>query len=203
MNQMQFDTIYHEHFSYFSLLTVQKVFSAHGLRVFDVEQIPTHGGSLRIWACHDDDSRPTTSSCGSVEAEERGSGLDKPETYERFALAVVKEKRAIWRFFLEQLDAGRSLAGYGAPAKGNTLLNYCGLGADVLPFTVDLNPVKQGTYLPGSRIPVLAPDHINKVRPDILVVLPWNLREEIVRQWAHVSDWGGRFAARSPEFRIL
>jgi 2-polyprenyl-3-methyl-5-hydroxy-6-metoxy-1,4-benzoquinol methylase len=199
----QFDTIYHEHFSYFSFLTVNEVFAAYGLRLFDVEELPTHGGSLRIHGCHEDAPRPRTARAEELLERERSAGYGELELYRRFARELPAEKRQIVSFLMGLKDQGLSVAGYGAPAKGNTLLNFCGLRTDVLDYTVDLNPHKQEHLLPGSHIPILAPEELSRTRPDVVVILPWNLRDEIVEQHAYVRDWGGRFAARAPEMRFL
>ena len=201
LEEAQFDTIYHEHFSYFSLLTATRALERHGLAIFDVEELSTHGGSLRIYAGHV--PRAPGERVVELRERERASGLEELATYLAFADRVRREKREIVRFFIEQKEAGVSIAGYGAPAKGNTLLNYCGIGRDFIDYTVDLNPHKQGRYLPGSRIPVRNPDEIRLTRPDLVFILPWNLRDEVIEQLAFVRDWGGRFAARSPEIRIF
>jgi SAM-dependent methyltransferase len=199
----QFDTIYHEHFSYLSFLTVSDVFAAHGLRLFDVEEIPTHGGSLRIHGCHEEAARTRTGRATELLERERAAGYGDLELYRRFARDLPAEKRQIVSFLMSLKDQGLSVAGYGAAAKGNTLLNFCGIGTDVFDYVVDLNPHKQGHLLPGSHIPVRAPEALRETRPDIVVILPWNLREEIVEQHAYVREWGGQFAARSPEMRLL
>ncbi|MDX1419354.1 MAG: class I SAM-dependent methyltransferase [Rubricoccaceae bacterium] len=199
----QFDTIYHEHYSYFSLLTVQRVFAAHGLTVFDVEELPTHGGSLRIWVCHDDDPRPVRYAVEALEARERRCGLDRLETYAAFGERVKEAKRGLLRFLIEAHRAGAQVVGYGAPGKGNTLLNYCGIRTDLLRYTVDRNPYKQGTYLPGTRIPVYAPARIPETRPDYVLLLPWNLRDEIAEQMAGIRAWGGRFVVPIPEVEVF
>jgi SAM-dependent methyltransferase len=201
LEEGQFDTIYHEHFSYFSLLTATRALERHGLAIFDVEELSTHGGSLRIYAGHV--PRVPGERVVELRDRERASGLEALTTYLAFADRVRREKREIVRFFIEQKEAGVSIAGYGAPAKGNTLLNYCGIGRDFIDYTVDLNPHKQGRYLPGSRIPVRNPEEIRLTRPDLVFILPWNLRDEVIEQLAFVRDWGGRFAARSPEIRIF
>ena len=201
LEEGQFDTIYHEHFSYFSLLTATRALERHGLAIFDVEELSTHGGSLRIYAGHV--PRVPGERVVELRERERASGLEALATYLAFADRVRREKREIVRFFIEQKEAGVSIAGYGAPAKGNTLLNYCGIGRDFIDYTVDLNPHKQGRYLPGSRIPVRNPEEIRLTRPDLVFILPWNLRDEVIEQLAFVRDWGGRFAARSPEIRIF
>ena len=199
----QFDTIYHEHFSYFSFSTVRRLFAAHGLRIFDVDELPTHGGSLRIYAVHDDDPRDETQATAALLERERARGFGQLELYESYAERVRESKREILRFLIDLRDRGQTIVGYGAPAKGNTLLNYCGIGRDLIDYTADLNPHKQGHLLPGSHIPIRAPDAIRETRPDVVFILPWNLREEIVAQLAYVREWGGRFAARTPEIQLL
>jgi SAM-dependent methyltransferase len=202
LDEAQFDTIYHEHYSYFSLLTASRALERHGLEIFDVEELPTHGGSLRIYAGATPRGEPGARVV-ELRERERAAGLEELETYLAFADRVRREKREIVRFFIEQKEAGVSIAGYGAPAKGNTLLNYCGIGRDFIDYTVDLNPHKQGRYLPGTRIPIRDPDEIRRTQPDLVFILPWNLRDEVMEQLAFVREWGGRFAARSPEIRIF
>ena len=199
----QFDTIYHEHFSYFSFLTATRVFAAHGLRLFDVEELPTHGGSLRIYGCHEDDGRPDSEAALALAARERAAGLERLDVYAEFAERVQQEKRAILSFMIGLKQQGRSIAGYGAPAKGNTLLNFCGIRTDFIDYTVDVSPHKQGHVLPGSHIPIRAPAELSETKPDVVLILPWNLREEIMAQHAYIRDWGGRFAARVPDMRLL
>jgi SAM-dependent methyltransferase len=200
----QYDTIYHEHFSYFSFLTVREVFAAHGMRLFDVEELPTHGGSLRIYGAHeDDDTKPETDRARELQARERAAGLDDLETYRAYARRVEADKRDTLEFLIGLKREGRSIVGYGAPAKGNTLLNYCGIGTDFLEYTVDLNPHKQNHLLPGSHIPIRAVEALRETRPDVVLILPWNLREEIVEQHSYIREWGGQFAARAPELRLL
>jgi SAM-dependent methyltransferase len=199
----QFDTIYHEHFSYLSFMTVREVFAAHGLRLFDVEEIPTHGGSLRIYGCHEETGRQRSERATELLERERAAGYGELDLYRRFAQDLPGEKRQIVTFLLGLKDEGLSVAGYGAAAKGNTLLNFCGIGTDVFDYVVDLNPHKQDHLLPGSHIPIRAPEALRQTRPDIVVILPWNLRAEITEQHAYVREWGGRFAARSPEMRLL
>jgi SAM-dependent methyltransferase len=204
MEENQFDTIYHEHFSYFSFCTVRRVFAEHGLRLFDVEELPTHGGSLRIYSAHSDDAeKPESERAAQLAARELEAGYEDLETYSAYAQRVQQEKREILSFLIELKRQGLSIAGYGAPAKGNTLLNFCGVGTDFLDYTVDLNPHKQGHFLPGSHIPIRAPEALRETRPDVVLILPWNLREEIMQQHAYVRDWGGRFAARAPELKLL
>jgi C-methyltransferase C-terminal domain/Putative zinc binding domain/Methyltransferase domain len=204
LNENQFDTIYHEHFSYFSFLTVRRVFAEHGLRLFDVEELPTHGGSLRIYGAHADDThKPETERAAGLAERERRAGYEEVGTYTANADRIKVEKREILWFLIDLKRQGLSIAGYGAPAKGNTLLNFCGIGTDFIDYTVDLNPEKQGHFLPGSHIPIRAPDTLRETQPDIVLILPWNLREEIMDQHAYVREWGGRFAARAPEMRLL
>lgn len=203
IEQAQFDTIYHEHFSYFCLLTAERALARHGLRVFDVAELPTHGGSLRLSACHAGAARPSTAAVAALRARELAAGLDALAIYRGFADRVARTRGAVQDFFRGARAAGKTVAGYGAPAKGNTLLNHCGLGPEDLAFTVDASPHKQGKLLPGSRIPVRHPDAIRAARPDYLFVLPWNLRGEIAEQMAGIRDWGGRFVVPIPELEIF
>ena len=200
----QFDTIYHEHFSYFSLVAVERVFAAHGLALFDVEELPTHGGSLRIYAQRAaTGTRPRTNAVDALAARERAAGLETAAYYDAFGARVRETKRKLLDFLIRERRAGRTIVGYGAPAKGNTLLVYCGVRADFLDYTVDRSPHKQGRYLPGSRIPILAPERIFETRPDYVLILPWNLRQEIAGQMAGIRDWGGRFVVAVPELEVL
>ena len=203
IEENQWDTIYHEHFSYFSFSTASRVFEAHGLRLFDVEELPTHGGSLRIYGCHADSPRPEAQAAAQLRERERIAGYDRIETYLDYGLRVQQDKRQILRFLIDLKASGLRVAGYGAPAKGNTLLNYCGIGRDFIDYTCDLNPHKQGCFLPGSHIPIQAPEAIRGDRPDVVLILPWNLKDEIVQQLDYMRDWGGRFAARTPELTLL
>ena len=199
--ESQFDTIYHEHYSYLSLLAVEKLFGRHGLAVFDVQQVPTHGGSLRIFAAHQG-ARPTEPSVLALRAAEAKAGLDKVETYAAFSRQIVKVKCDVLEFLIAKRREGKKVVGYGAPAKGNTLLNYCGIGREFLPFTVDLSPQKQGHYLPGTHLPILAPDAIFKEKPDFIVILPWNLKDEISAQLKDVRKFGARFVTAIPELKV-
>jgi SAM-dependent methyltransferase len=200
----QFDTIYHEHFSYFSLLTAQRLLARHGLRCFDVDELPTHGGSLRIYACAAADATlPTRSAVNELEHRERAAGLDGLEGYATFAERVKEAKGAILAFLIAARRQGRTVVGYGAPGKGNTLLNYCGVGTDFIDYTVDRNPYKQGKFLPGSRIPILPPERVAETKPDYLFVLPWNLQDEIIEQMRCIRDWGGRFVIPIPTLHVL
>ncbi len=203
IEERQFDTIYHEHFSYFSLLVVDKVFARHGLSVFDVDRLSTHGGSLRIHACHAGAAPPRTDRFAAVLAEEAEAGLDDPTGYDRFAASVIDIKCQVLEFLIAARRAGKLVAGYGAPAKGNTLLNYCGVGPELLAFTVDRSPHKQGRFLPGMQIPIFAPERIFAVRPDYVFILPWNLKDEIIEQMRGVRDWGGRFVVPIPNLRVI
>lgn len=203
MQENQFDTIYHEHFSYLSLLTVDRVFAAHGLKVFDVQELTTHGGSLRVYACHEDNANLTaTRNVKALLEREVACGLSRIDTYDAFSEQVRETKRKLLEFLIQIKREGKRIVGYGAPAKGNTLLNYCGIRTDFLDYTVDLSPHKQGMYLPGTRIPIYAPDRIAETRPDYVLILPWNLREEIMEQMAHIRTWGARFIVPIPEVRL-
>ena len=204
MRENQFDTIYHEHFSYFSFLSVEKVFARHGLTLFDVQHLPTHGGSLRIYAKHAEDrSKEVASAVVTLLAEERAANLDKLATYGEFAEKVRVTKRKLLQFLVNAKENGKSIAAYGAPAKGNTLLNYCGVRTDFIDYAVDRNPHKQGMYLPGTHIPIYEPDHIFKTKPDYLLILPWNLRDEIVQQMSGIRQWGGQFVVPIPEVTVV
>ncbi len=200
----QFDTIYHEHFSYFSCLAVDRVFAAHGLEIFDVEEVPTHGGSLRVFARHQGEGeRPVTERVAELIEREKGLGLEGVDYYRAFGEQIRETKRKLLEFLIAARREGKAIAGYGAPAKGNTLLNYCGVRTDFLDYTVDRSPHKQGRYLPGTRIPIHPPDHIRETKPDYLLILPWNLKDEIMDQMADVRDWGCRFVVAIPEVTVL
>lgn len=198
----QFDTIYHEHYSYLSFLTVERIFARHDLAIMDVEELPTHGGSLRIHVRHSGTAQ-TAPSVARMRRKERDAGLDNLAAYDGFGERVRHTKRALLRFLIEAREAGKSIVGYGAPAKGNTLLNYCGIRSDFLDYTVDLSPHKQGLYLPGSRLPIFAPEVIFETKPDYLLILPWNIQDEIMTQMAAIREWGGRFVVPIPEVRVL
>ncbi len=204
IEENQFDTIYHEHFSYFSFRTVIDVFAAHGLTMFDVEELPTHGGSLRIFARHDDDeARAVSDNVAGLLTRERDEGLHEIDTYLRFGPKVEETKRRLLAFLIEARDAGKRVVGYGAPGKGNTLLNYCGIRQDFLDYTVDRSPHKYGRYTPGTRIPIHHPDRIAETRPDYVLILPWNLKDEITAKGAHIREWGGRFVVPIPTVEVL
>jgi SAM-dependent methyltransferase len=202
MQENQFDTIYHEHFSYFSLLAVQKVFAAHGLVLFDVEELPTHGGSLRIYGAHAG-TKPVEPNIEKVLAKEKAAGLHRIEAYANFSEKVKETKRGLLEFLIKAKRAGKTVVGYGAPAKGNTLLNYCGIRTDFVDYTVDRSPHKQGLALPGTHIPICAPEQIQRTKPDYVLILPWNLRDEIMKQMACVREWGGKFVVPIPEVRVF
>lgn len=196
----QFDTIYHEHFSYFSLLSTEAIFARHGLTVFDVEELWTHGGSLRVYARHAaDESRPVTDRLKALRAREAAAGYDKLETYTKFEEQVRETKRKILDVLIAAKRAGKRIAGYGAPGKGNTLLNYCGIRTDFIDFTVDRNPYKHGRFLPGTHIPIFPPGRIEEEKPDYIFILPWNLKDEIMTQLAHCRAWGAKFIIPIPE----
>ncbi|MBE9554259.1 MAG: methyltransferase domain-containing protein, partial [Proteobacteria bacterium] len=204
INQVQFDTIYHEHFSYLSLLAVEKTLGAHGLAVFDVEELPTHGGSLRVYARHKDSTRHADGpGLNSVREKERNAALDQLGAYAGFEPRVMAVREALLDFLHTAEAEGKTVAAYGAAAKGNTLLNYCGVNTDLIPFVVDRSPAKQGHYLPGSHIPIFAPEKIAGEKPDYVLILPWNLRDEIMSEMAYVRDWGGQFVTAIPELRIM
>lgn len=199
----QFDTIYHEHFSYFSLLTVEKVFAAHGLTIFDVEELPSHGGSLRIYARHvEDSSKPISQKVAELRAREDEAGFTRLEQYFSFSEQVKHTKREVLSFLLEAKQEGKSIAGYGAPGKGNTLLNYCGIRTDFLDYTVDRNSYKQGNFLPGTHIPIFHPNKIKETKPDYVLILPWNLKQEIMAQMAFIREWGGKFVVLIPTVKV-
>lgn len=203
IDEGQFDTIYHEHFSYFSCLTARQVFAAHGLALFDVEELPTHGGSLRVFVRHAEEGAEPGDRVRELCAREEAAGLASPGGYAGFAGRVAEVKRSLLRFLLAAQERGETVAGYGAPAKGNTLLNHCGIRSDLVAFTVDRSPHKQGLHLPGTRIPILSPDRIAERRPDYLLILPWNLKEEIMQQMAGIRAWGGRFVVAVPRLEVL
>ena len=204
MEENQFDTIYHEHFSYLSFTTVEKIFSHHGITLFDVDEVPTHGGSLRIYGRHaEDGTKPVGPRVANLRAREAAGGLTTIDAYAAFAEQVRETKRALLEFLIDARRAGKRIAGYGAPAKGNTLLNYCGVREDFIDYTVDRSPHKQGKYLPGTHIPIFAPDKLRETKPDYVLILPWNLKDEIIGQLAHVRDWGARFVIPIPTVTVV
>lgn len=202
VEDVQFDTIYHEHYFYYTLEVVQKMLAAHGLRVFDVEKLPTHGGSLRVYACHTDAAHTESTSVAHVIEQENSAGMNSLDYYENFQHRIFSIRRDIMQFLLEAVGAGKTVIGYGAAAKGNTLINYFGIRKDLLPFVVDASPTKQGKFLPGSRIPVYGLDKIKKVKPDYLFVLPWNLKEEIALQHDYIRKWSGKFVTVIPKLEV-
>lgn len=203
MEEGQFDTIYHEHFSYFSFLVAEKIFSSHGLTLFDVEELSTHGGSLRIYACHAADrSKCVTAGVLSLREKEEAAGLSRLESYSSFAEQVKKTKCALLEFLIQASREGKQVAGYGAPGKGNTLLNYCGIRSELVAYTVDRNPYKQSKFLPGSHIPIFPPEQIRQTKPDYVLILPWNLKEEIMQQMAYIREWGGQFVVPIPRAKV-
>jgi SAM-dependent methyltransferase len=204
MEENQFDTIYHEHFSYFSFHTVRQIMAAHGLAVFDVDELSTHGGSLRIYLRHrEDDSKPTEKRVEDLAARESAAAVSEIGTYLCFGEKVKQTKRKFLEFLITAKNEGRSVVGYGAPAKGNTLLNFCGVRTDFIDYTVDRSPHKQGHFLPGTHIPIHHPDRIRETRPDYVLVLPWNLSEEITAQMSYIRTWNGRFVIPIPEVKVL
>jgi SAM-dependent methyltransferase len=199
----EFDTIYHEHFSYFSMLSTVKIMEAHGLKVFDVEELASHGGSLRVYACRaESQTHKIEPSVGDLIADERKAGLDSIEGYEKFALQVKQTKWALVDFLLTAARQGKTVAGYGAPGKSATLLHYCGIGKDLIEYTVDRSPYKQGRFLPGTHIPIYHPDRIRETKPDYVVILPWNLKDEIMRQSQFIREWGGKFVVPIPKVAV-
>jgi SAM-dependent methyltransferase len=200
----QFDTIYHEHFSYFSFITTTRIFAAHGLHVFDVEELPTHGGSLRVYARHvEDTSKSESPRVAALKAHEEASGFTRLDAYRSFDEQVKETKRRILDFLIAAKREGKTIVGYGAPGKGNTLLNYCGIRCDFLDYTVDRNPYKQDKFLPGTHIPVFPPERIRETRPDLVLILPWNLKDEIMEQLSYIREWGGRFVIPIPEATLV
>jgi SAM-dependent methyltransferase len=203
MEENQFDTIYHEHFSYFSFLTAEQIFAAHGLTLFDVEELPTHGGSLRIYARHAEDAtKPVGPRVHELRAREETAGFRDLERYASFAEQVRETKRRLLEFLIGVRRQGKAVVGYGAPGKGNTLLNYCGIRTDFLDYTVDRNPYKHGKFTPGTHIPIAPPDRIFETRPDYVLILPWNLKDEIIEQMAGIRAWGGQFVVPIPDVKV-
>jgi len=204
MAENQFDTIYHEHFSYFSFVAVERVFKHHGLVMFDVEELGTHGGSLRIYARHaENQALPVGPRVDALRRREIDDGFLSLERYRGFSEQVKATKRKLLSFLIDAKQRGKKVVGYGAPGKGNTLLNYCGIRTDFLDFTVDANPYKQGKFTPGTRIPILPPEAIREARPDYVLILPWNLKGEISKAASYISQWGGRFVVPIPEVTLL
>ncbi len=198
----QFDTVYHEHYSYLSLNTVTRIFSEAGLSVYDVEQLPTHGGSLRVYGCHAEDERGVTEAVETVLTEETAAGLRELSTYLGFQVKANRVKNDLLAFLIEQKRAGKKVAAYGAAAKGNTLLNYAGVKPDLLSFVCDAAPSKQGKYMPGSHIPIMVPEYIQQQRPDFMLILPWNITDEVIEHLAYIMEWGGQFVTAVPGMEI-
>lgn len=204
IEENQFDTIYHEHFSYLSFTTVNEIFRHHGITLFHVEELPTHGGSIRIFGRHtEDESKPVRTTVTELLTREENLGFKTVDFYTRFEEQVKETKRKLIEFLIQAKREGKTVVGYGAPGKGNTLLNYCGIRTDFLDYTVDRSPHKQGNFLPGTRIPIYAPEKIAETKPDYILILPWNLKKEISEQMAYVKEWGGRFVIPIPEVTIL
>jgi hypothetical protein len=204
VEENQFDTIYHEHFSYFTFFVVEQVFAQHELRLFNVEEIPTHGGSLRIYACHEEAAdHPSEPSVEDLRRREIEAGYANIDVYSAFTEKVMETKRNLLEFLIDAKREGKTIVGYGAPGKGNTLLNYCGIRTDFLDYTVDRNPIKHGTYTPGTHIPILDPSEIRASKPDLVLILPWNLREEIAESVSYIREWGGKFVVPIPEVRVF
>ena len=204
MEGNQFDTVYHEHFSYLSLLAAQRIFADHNIVLFDVEELATHGGSLRIYGRHvEDDSKPVSNRISDLLAREKDAKMHTLAPYEAFQEQVKRTKRALLSFLIEAKNQNKKIVGYGAPAKGNTLLNYCGIRQDFLDYTVDRSPQKQGRFLPGTRIPIFTPERIMQTKPDYVLILPWNIQKEITKQMAQINEWGGRFIVPIPEVAVI
>jgi hypothetical protein len=203
MEQTQFDTIYHEHFSYFSLVTIDRLASRHGLKLIDVEELATHGGSLRVYLAHAASARQPARSVSDLLQREETLGFRAMASYGSFATKVQRVKRDLLACLIAKKNDGKTICGYGAPGKGNTLLNYCGIGTDFLDFTVDRNPYKHGRFTPGMHIPIYPVEAIDSARPDYVLILPWNLKQEIVHQMRHIGEWGGQFIVPIPDLGII
>ncbi|MGK5085605.1 class I SAM-dependent methyltransferase [Bdellovibrionota bacterium FG-1] len=199
----QFDTIYHEHFSYFSFMTAEKIFRHHGITLYRVDELSTHGGSIRIFGAHSNENRPLHDSVAQIHAAEKKFRLDQLETYRHVGERVKKTKRSLLQFLINAKNDGKTVVGYGAPAKGNTLLNYCGVKTDMIDYTVDRSTYKQGRFLPGTHIPIFSPEKIRDTRPDYVLILPWNLKTEITQQMSWIKEWGGKFVTPIPEVEVL
>jgi hypothetical protein len=204
MEERQFDTIYHEHFSYLSFSTTESIFNKYGLKIFDVDELPTHGGSLRIYACHSDfNGYAVTEHIAMMKEKEKKFGLKEIAVYRTFSEKIKALKRELLATLIDLKCQGATIVGYGAPAKGNTLLNYCGIRTDFIDYTVDRSPHKQGKFLPGTHIPILHPDEIRKTKPDYVIILPWNLKAEIMEQLEYIRQWGGKFIVAVPTVEVL
>ena len=204
IDENQFDTIYHEHYSYFSFMTAEKILAEFGLTVFDVDELPTHGGSLRIYGTHAENTAQSIHArVNELREKEHAAGFKQLKTYLAFNQKIEQTKRNLVEFLIRAKNKGKSIAGYGAPAKGNTLLNYCGIHTDFIDYTVDRSPYKQNRYLPGTRIPIYHPDKIGETKPDYVLILPWNLKDEIMEQMQLVREWGGQFIVPIPRVEVL
>lgn len=204
IEENQFDTIYHEHFSYFSLIAAERIFAGHGIVLYDVEEIPTHGGSLRIYGRHaDDTAKGISERYTELKHREIAAGVNRLDYYRKFQENLIETKYKLLDFLISAKRNGKTIVGYGAPGKGNTLLNYCGIRTDFVDFTVDRNPYKQGKFLPGTHIPILAPEKIDETRPDYILILPWNFKDEIMSQMAHIREWGGKFLIPIPQVKVI
>jgi len=203
ISQREFDTIYHEHYSYFSLYTLEKIFTFHGLKIFDADEMSIHGGSLRIYVTHLKNKLKVSEKIQNIIQNEKNQGLQRISTYTNFHKTVKMLKYEIWRFFMDAQKNGKTIACYGAPAKGNTLLNYCGIGKDLVEFTVDISPHKQGSYLPGTHIPIYSPKMLKVKKPNLLFILAWNLREEIINQTDFIHKWGGKHVTPIPKIKVI
>jgi 2-polyprenyl-3-methyl-5-hydroxy-6-metoxy-1,4-benzoquinol methylase len=203
IEQTQFDTIYHEHFSYFSFTAAERIFAAHGIRLFDVEELPTHGGSLRLFGCLSAAGHAETPAVAAMRRREAMAGLDRVGTYDGFGDRVRAVKRALLSFAISAKNEGKRIAAYGAAAKGNTLLNFCGMRTDFIDYVVDASPHKQGLFLPGTRIPIVAPERLRETRPDYVLILPWNLKDEITAAHGYIRSWGGRFVVPIPSVEVI
>jgi SAM-dependent methyltransferase len=199
----EFDTIYHEHFMYYTVLSAESVLARHGLRLLDVEELDSHGGSIRLWVVHDDDPRPSTAAVEAIKERERTAGLGNVDGYAGFAERVERTKRDLLAFLIEERRKGSRVAGYGAPGKANTLLNYCGIRTDLIEFLVDRNPYKQGRFTPGAHIPIYGPESLHEARPDVILIMPWNLRNEIATQLAYAREWGARLVVAIPSLEVI
>jgi SAM-dependent methyltransferase len=204
LRDTEFDSIYHEHFSYFSMLSLQKILTSFGLTIFDVEELSIHGGSLRIYVKHAENSTISIDEkVNELIEKEKKEGLSFPSNYEEFSKRVNKIKLGIWNFFISAKRDGKKVIAYGAPAKGNTMLNFCGIGRDLLEYTVDISPHKQGLFLPGTHIPIKKPETIHETKPDYLVILSWNFKDEIIEQMSFIREWGGKFVVFHPKLEIF
>ena len=203
IDRNEFDTIYHEHFMYYTVLSAEAVLARHGLRILDVEELETHGGSIRLWVVHADDARPSSDTVEAIKSRERAAGYGQPEGYAGFAKRVEATKRDLLEFLIEERRKGSTIVGYGAPGKANTLLNYCGIRTDLIDFVVDRNPYKHGRFTPGTHIPIHAPERLDEARPDVILIMPWNLQDEVAQQLAHARSWGARLVVAIPKLAVL